>query len=104
MAQVKESSGNELRQYRLQVFGRIVLATFGGYAFTLLLGILLTYSLPISKSSAVMTANLLSFAIYTSVVIWVFSAKSLRSIAINLSTSIVLLGVVTILFRLVSGV
>ncbi|HEY0892055.1 MAG TPA: DUF3649 domain-containing protein [Cellvibrio sp.] len=103
MAQVKESSGSELRRYRWQVFGRIVLATLGGYAFTLLLGILLTYSLPVSKSSAVMTANLLSFAIYTSVVIWVFSARSLRSIAINLGASIVLLGLVTVLFHVVSG-
>lgn len=103
MAQIKEASEYELRKYRWQVFGRIVIATLGGYAFTLLLGILLTHLLPISKSSAVMTASLLSFAIYTSVIIWVFSAKSLRSVAINLGASVLVLGVVAIIFRLVSG-
>lgn len=103
MAQVKKTSEQELRQYRWQVFGRIIIAILGGYGFTLLFGILFTYVIPVSKSSAVMTASLLSFAIYTSVIIWVFAARNLRSVAIGLGSALFVLGVVTLLFRLVSG-
>jgi len=103
MAQAKKNSTQELRQYRWEVFGRILVAVLGGYGFTLLFGILLTYVLPISKSSAVMTASLLSFAIYTSVIIWVFSVKTLRHAAIGLVGSLFVLGALTLLFRLLSG-
>lgn len=103
MAQLKKTSEHELRQYRWQVLGRVVLAVLGGYGFTLLFGILLTYTLPISKSSAVMTANLLSFAIYTGVIVWIFSAKNLRTIVLGLTSSIVVLGLLTLLFKLANG-
>lgn len=80
MATNKKSSEENLTRYRWEVFGRCLIAVFGGYAFTLALSIFLTQVLPLAKSSAVMTANLLSFAIYTVAIIWVFSVKEFRQL------------------------
>lgn len=67
----------ELR-YRWQVANRILLAVAGGYLVTNMLIIVLSYALPLSKSDAVVTASLLSFAIFSSWVVWVFSVKNIR--------------------------
>ena len=80
MATNKKSSEDDLTRYRWEVFGRCLIAVFGGYIFTIALSIFLTQVLPIAKSSAVMTANLLSFAIYSTVIIWVFSIKEFRQL------------------------
>lgn len=76
----KKSSEEDLTRYRWEVFGRCLIAVVGGYVFTIALSIFLTQVLPIAKSSAVMTANLLSFAIYTTAIIWVFSVKEFRQL------------------------
>ncbi|CAM2851797.1 DUF3649 domain-containing protein [Janthinobacterium lividum] len=62
--------------YRLGVASRSVAAIVGGYVLAALVTILLSVSLPMARSEAVMTATLLSFAIYTCAVMWVFATRS----------------------------
>jgi hypothetical protein len=93
----KKSSGENLTRYRWEVFGRCLIAVFGSYAFTIALGIFLTRALPLTKSSAVMTANLLSFAIYTGAIIWVFSVKEFRQLWWGLAASAVFFALVLLL-------
>jgi len=62
--------------YRLGVAARSVAAIVGGYVLAALVTMLLSVSLPMARSEAVMTATLLSFAIYTCVVMWVFATRS----------------------------
>jgi hypothetical protein len=87
----KKSSDEDSPRYRWEVFGRCLIAVFGGYVFTMAFSIFLTQVLPIAKSSAVMTANLLSFAIYTVAIIWVFSVKEFRQLWWGLLASAVFL-------------
>lgn len=65
-------------RYRWEIAFRVLTAIFGGYALTITSGILLAYVLPLSKSDAVTTAMLLSFAIYASAAMWIFSQRSFR--------------------------
>ncbi|MDN2708537.1 DUF3649 domain-containing protein [Janthinobacterium sp. SUN118] len=62
--------------YRLGVASRSVAAIAGGYLLAALVTMLLSVSLPMARSEAVMTATLLSFAIYTCAVMWVFATAS----------------------------
>lgn len=62
--------------YRLGVASRSVAAIAGGYVLAALLTMLLSVSLPMARAEAVMTATLLSFAIYTCAVMWVFATRS----------------------------
>ena len=62
--------------YRLGVASRSVAAIVGGYVLAALVTMLLSVSLPMTRSEAVMTATLLSFAIYTCAVMWVFATRS----------------------------
>ena len=62
--------------YRLGVASRSVAAIVGGYVLAALLTMLLSVSLPMARAEAVMTATLLSFAIYTCAVLWVFATRS----------------------------
>ncbi|MDX8120862.1 DUF3649 domain-containing protein [Janthinobacterium sp. LS2A] len=62
--------------YRLGVASRSVAAIVGGYVLAALVTMLLSVSLPMARSEAVMAATLLSFAIYTCAVMWVFATRS----------------------------
>lgn len=62
--------------YRLAVASRALAAIIGGYALTALATTALAIFLPLSRSEASMTATLLSFVIYTCVVLWVFATRS----------------------------
>ncbi|OEZ68351.1 hypothetical protein JAB5_34610 [Janthinobacterium sp. HH103] len=62
--------------YRLGVASRSVAAIAGGYVLAALITMLLSVSLPMARSEAVMTATLLSFAVYTCAVMWVFATRS----------------------------
>lgn len=62
--------------YRLGVASRSMAAIVGGYVLAALVTMLLSVSLPMARSEAVMTATLLSFAIYTCTVMWVFATRS----------------------------
>ncbi|OFJ50232.1 hypothetical protein BA896_012980 [Janthinobacterium lividum] len=62
--------------YRLGVASRSLAAIVGGYMLTALLTMLLSVSLPMARAEAVMTATVLSFAVYTCAVMWVFATRS----------------------------
>jgi hypothetical protein len=63
-------------QYRLGVASRAIAAILGGYVVTALSTALLAVILPMVRIDAVLTATLLSFAVYTCAVLWVFAAGS----------------------------
>lgn len=65
---------------RCSVLSRVLAATVGGYAVTALSMSALAAALPrispASQADGVLTATLLSFAVYTSLAVWAFSARS----------------------------
>lgn len=79
-------------KYRLNVFSRAVAAIGGGYAVAALATALLATLLSTPRADAVMTATMLSFAIYTCAVIWVFAARTAWHAWIGLVAPAALLG------------
>ena len=57
------------------LISRIVAALFGGYSLAALSSVAVL-ALPMSKTQAVLTGMLASFAIYAGAVIWVFAVRS----------------------------
>jgi len=53
-------------------------AIVGGYALASAVAVFLGAVLPLPRAEAVLAATLLSFAIYTGAVIWVFAARDAR--------------------------
>jgi hypothetical protein len=88
---LSKNAEQELALYRWQVFGRVLIAVFGGYFFALAVGILLTQILPLPRSSLVMSSILASFALYATAIIWVFSVKRFRTLLIGVGATLVLL-------------
>jgi len=82
LAMIKNLSADA--RYRWEITVRVLTAIFGGYVLTITSGILLVYVLPMSKSDAVTTAMLLSFAIYTGAAMWVFSQRSSRKAVVGI--------------------
>ncbi|MBP0596486.1 DUF3649 domain-containing protein [Herbaspirillum sp. LeCh32-8] len=80
--------------YRLAVLSRTVAAIAGGYALAALCTALLAKWLPMGRADAVMTATMLSFAIYTCAVIWVFAARNAWRAWIGLGAPTLLLALV----------
>lgn len=62
--------------YRFAVASRAVAAILGGYMLSALATFALAAFLPMPRSQASLTATLLSFLIYTCVVIWVFATRT----------------------------
>lgn len=60
------------------VISRICAALLGGYCFTYAFTAALARVLPLDKVDALVTASLLSFAVYTLAILWVFSCRSAR--------------------------
>lgn len=83
--------------YRWKITWRVMLAIIGGYVLTNQISILLSLLLPIPKSDAVMTALLLSFIVYSVIVIWVFSVSSLKKVLWGMTGAILSTGVLTAL-------
>ena len=95
-----KSSGAELTRYRWQVASRVLAAVLGGYVLSSLVGVFLSIALPLSRSDAVVTANVLSFAIYTGAVIWVFAVGTLRRAWLGLVVPSAVLGALITLISL----
>ena len=64
------------RAYRLAVASRVIAAAFGGYALASAATVLLALVWPGPQPQALLWASMLSFAIYSVAVIWVFVARS----------------------------
>ena len=62
--------------YRWSVASRVGAAAVGGYGLTSAATVLLSLVLPLSRANAVAAASIISFALYTLVIIWVFSTRS----------------------------
>ena len=63
-------------RYRLAVLSRTLAAVGGGYVLTTLATMVAARFLPMGRADAVMTATMLSFAVFTCAVIWVCAARS----------------------------
>ncbi len=63
-------------RHRVAIAARTILAIFGGYAFAALATASLALALPLPRPQAVLTATVLSFALYCALVIWAFAAAS----------------------------
>ncbi len=53
-------------------------AIFGGYALASAAAIFLGAVLPMARAEAVLAGTLLSFAVYTAAIIWVFTVRRVR--------------------------
>lgn len=60
----------------LSVLARLAAAIFGGYALATVLSISIAGMLSEPKADAVLTAALLSFAIYTLAILWAFAVRT----------------------------
>jgi hypothetical protein len=63
---------------KMEVLQRLFAAVIGGYLFSNIIAILVSYLLPANRSEAVMVGVLLSFIIYTATIIWAFSARTVK--------------------------
>ncbi|VUD69338.1 hypothetical protein TDB9533_04705 [Thalassocella blandensis] len=61
--------------YRAQVAARVIAAAFGGYALTASFSTLLALSLPLPAVLAVSISSMLSFTLYTIIIIACFSVR-----------------------------
>ena len=55
---------------------RVLAGVFGGYGVTALATMLLSVSLPMSRSEAVVVATMASFAVHAGAVVWAFAVRS----------------------------
>lgn len=58
------------------MLSRITAAILGGYAFTYAATAALARLLPLDKADALISATLLSFAVYTGAILWAFACRS----------------------------
>lgn len=100
MAKIQLTSDS---RYRWQIALRAAVAIFGGYALANITAILLSYLLPMPKSDAVMTGVLLSFAIYTGAIMWVFSVRSIHKAWMGLAAPSLVCGALALVLKF-SGV
>jgi hypothetical protein len=92
-----------ITRYRWSVAGRVLAASVGGYALTStgcsVLAQLLTRFAGISPAVAVLSTTLLSFVIYTVVVLWMFRARNALRMWVWLSVCLGVLAGVNWLLR-----
>lgn len=60
----------------LPVFSRTLAALLGGYLFTYAFTAALAQLLPLKRVDALVISSLLSFAVYTSMILWAFMART----------------------------
>lgn len=81
---------------------RVVAALFGGYLLTLTSSMLLSQILNVTgmdRVNASLTAMLVSFTIYTVIVVWFFATASVKKVWINLLVGLVITGSLVWLIR-----
>ncbi len=69
--------------FKKEICYRILIAAFLGYALTISVSVLISFLLPLSQKDAVAASSMLSFALYTGYIMYVFSAKRYRNVFIN---------------------
>lgn len=73
--------------HRWLTMSRVAAAVGGGYGLMTTSSLLLARILPLAPVDAVMTAMMLSFAIYATVILWVFAARSVARAWLMLSVA-----------------
>lgn len=85
------------------VASRALAGVFGGYALASLVTAVLSLALPLftgaSRASALLTATMLSFAVYAVAVMWVFSARSALRAWAGLAIASVVFGAALLALR-----
>ncbi|MEM1412012.1 MAG: hypothetical protein AAGH19_06590 [Pseudomonadota bacterium] len=74
---------------RWHVVSRIFAAAIPGYALANAASVLLGLLTPFSKTDSVVTAALASFAIYTGIIMWVFTVRRLATVWLGLLGALV---------------
>ena len=62
--------------YRLDVFSRIIAASFGAYVLCNLANLALSIILPVPQYQGLLFAMMISFIFYTLAIIWVFAVRT----------------------------
>ncbi|MEM1173718.1 MAG: iron transporter [Pseudomonadota bacterium] len=75
---------------RWHIASRVFAAALPGYVLANSASIFLGLLLPVRKIESVATAALLSFAIYTAIIMWVFSVRRLSTVWYGLLGAVVL--------------
>ncbi|MFV0278906.1 MAG: DUF3649 domain-containing protein [Parahaliea sp.] len=70
--------------YRWLVASRVLAAVLGGYALTSAATVLLALIWPLPQAEAVVASTLLSFTVYTCVIVWIFATRRLRTVWLGL--------------------
>ncbi len=96
---MKKIQSNIDNRYRWQIALRVLIAIPGGYALANITAILFSYLLPMPKSDAVMTGILLSFAIYTGAIMWVFAVRSAHKAWLGLVAPSLVLGALALVLK-----
>ena len=81
-------------RYRGGVTARAVAAIGGGYVLTSIASALIAIALPLPRADAVSIATLLSFVVYTCIILWVFATSSALRAWIGVVASSAVLGAV----------
>ncbi|MEO0367265.1 MAG: hypothetical protein AAF197_00610 [Pseudomonadota bacterium] len=77
---------------KLHVASRVFAATIPAYLLTNTIGVLLTFVLVTEKTTGVALATIMSFAIYTAIIIWIFSVDKLKTVWWGLTLAILFTG------------
>ncbi|MFT6420441.1 MAG: hypothetical protein ACJAWP_001051 [Porticoccus sp.] len=75
---------NSTARYRWMVASRVLASVVGGYALTSAATVLLALIWPLPQAEAVAAATMLSFTLYTGVILWIFAVKRLRTLWLGL--------------------
>ena len=78
--------------YPSRIISLVLAATFGGYLLSSAVMIFIAAILPLSRADAVITSALLSFAVYTAAIIWVFAVKNAQRAWLGLLAATVIIG------------
>lgn len=90
-------------QHRLAVAARVLAAAPGGYLLVTLVTALLGLLLPGPRAEAVLTATMLSFALYAGVIVWAFAARSAAQVWRGLGGVIGIAGAALLLAQRFAG-
>lgn len=79
MAAQKLTSG-----YRWAVASRVLAAVAGGYTLCSVATVLLALLWPLPQAEAVAASTMLSFTLYTAIIVWIFAVKRLKTVWLGL--------------------
>lgn len=82
--------GAELRRVGGLVL-RVLAAIGGGYGIAALATIVLSVSLPMARSEAVLTSTMASFGIYAGAIVWAFAARRVLQVYMGMAAVAALL-------------